>query len=56
MRWGKWKYDWHDWYAWYPIHINGEWVWRETVERKLHDLVWDEFYKYRLKNGTERPF
>lgn len=54
MRWGKWKYDWHDWFAWYPITINGECIWWEVVERKLDDLVWDEFYQYRLKdNGTD---
>ena len=26
----------HDWFAWYPVKIeSGDWIWMETVKRRL---------------------
>jgi hypothetical protein len=27
--------NWYPWFAWYPVEIENEYVWLETVERKV---------------------
>ena len=46
-------YQWSNWFAWFPVRTeDGEFVWFETVERKLEvpkvDFIAD-FYIYRKK-------
>ena len=41
----RWRYqpatEWHRWFAWYPVVIEGQWVWLETVERRLVESLTD---------------
>jgi hypothetical protein len=40
---------WHEWFAWHPVLVDREWVWLETVQRKMHCgmeiCIWQ--YEYR---------
>jgi hypothetical protein len=51
MRWAhKDVKQWHKWFAWYPVQLDDaskQWVWFETIERKLVDQWWDDCWFYR---------
>ena len=34
-RWWENKKKWNQWFAWRPVFVDGEWVWWETIERKM---------------------
>lgn len=45
---------WHRWFAWYPVSFDDQWVWLETVDRRLHAEHWavNESWKYRDVTAT----
>jgi hypothetical protein len=46
------KQNWHRWFAWYGVHVNGDTVWLEIVERKgtYHPDSCGGGYSYEYRN------
>ena len=48
MKWPKRDVSkWHLWFAWYPVVIGGQYVWMETIERRLGETFCGDYIKYR---------